>query len=164
MAIVVQYWAKQTFLDSAKKSSTVETRWGSVAGDAWINAADATARNATAIGTFFLACAALVAAPNNEVAVEKRVINDAITYAAPDDNVYHFDKIALSLKSGLDIYTLTLPSRDDATYLVADDGVTIITTGDGASDEMVDLKSAIDGNLVVKNGGTATLVGARVAS
>lgn len=158
MAWVERYVAKQTFIDSTGKSSTVETRVAGAAATTYLTAADKAARDATSIGVYFAKTAALSSAVEYQRSVEKVDEQDAVTDAAA--GVYHFDKIAVSTRAGLDNYSATIPARKMSALNLADDGVTIDTSDSGAVQEYVTALQAVS---VAKNGASVTVTRMRVS-
>ncbi len=157
MAWIERFVAKQTFIDSTGKSSTVETRVGSVAANAYLDAGSKALRDATAVGTYFAATAALSGGVEYQRSVEAIDENDAVTDAAT--GVYHFDKIAVSTRAGLDNYSATIPARLMSALTLADDGVTI-DTGVGLPLAYV---NALEAVAVAKNGSGVDVTRMRVS-
>lgn len=158
MAWIERYVAKQTFIDSTGKSSTVETRVASAAATTYLTAVDKAARDATSIGALFAATAALSSAVEYQRSVEKIDEQDSVADAAA--GVYHFDKIAVSTRAGLDNYSSTIPARKMAAIDLADDGVTI-DTADGA--EVQTYVTALQAVALAKNGATVSVTRMRVS-
>lgn len=158
MAWIERYVAKQTFIDSTGKSSTVETRVAGAAATTYLTAADKTARDATSIGTLFSATAALSSAVEYQRSVEKIDENDAVS--DPAAGVYHFDKVAVSTRAGLDNYSSTIPARKMAALTLADDGVTV-DTADGALVQA--FVTALQAVAIAKNGSPVTVTRIRVS-
>lgn len=158
MAWVERYVAKQTFIDSTGKSSTVETRITGAAATTYLTAADKTARDATSVGALFGATAALSSAVEYQRSVEKIDEQDTVADAAA--GVYHFDKITISTRAGLDNYSSTVPARKMAALDLADDGVTV-DTADGA--EVQTFVTALQAVAIAKNGSPVTVTRIRVS-
>jgi len=131
MALVDQHFAKITFGDSQQKEWTVRFRVGSVDAAAYFGAVTQILKDATELGLFFLSIEDLAEGTFRGKGVELVTIDDAIGFPAPDDNVYGFDKLLVSYVAGGNGYHLSIPTRDDANYTVATDGITVILT-DGA--------------------------------
>jgi len=157
MAQVAQYWAVMSIGDSRQKFAPVRVRLLDADATAWLAAIGYAAKAATEAGQLMDAIAALSAGTVFERGVESSFIDDAAAFPAADDNVYNFDKINVGHKAGLDRYTMTIPSRDDAAYNVASDGVTIIIAGAGASAATTDFVDAFNTTVEGKNG-TASVV------
>jgi len=131
MALVDQHFAKITFGDSQGKEWTVRFRVNSTDAAAYFGAVTQILKDATELGLFFLSIEDLAEGTFRGKGVELVTIDDAIGFPAPDDNVYGFDKLLVSYVAAGNGYHLSIPTRDDANYTVATDGITVILT-DGA--------------------------------
>lgn len=158
MAWVERYVAKQTFIDSTGKSSTVETRVNATDANAYLDAGTKLLRDASAIGVYFDAVAALSTATEYQRSLE--VIDEQDTVADAPVGSYHFDKIAVSTRAGLDNYSATIPARDMGALTLADDGVTIDTNDAG---EVAAYVAALEDVSIGKNGSTVTVTRMRVS-
>jgi len=157
MAFAVQYWAVIEFGDSRQDVSPARLRVTAADGQAWQAAIGFSAKLATQVGVYFLALAGLSDSSTMSYRVEEIWADDAAAFPAADDNVYNFDKINVGYKSGFDRYTASIPGRADTNYNVADDGVTIITSGGGASAQTTAYVAAFNDVALAKNGGTGVL-------
>lgn len=156
MALQNSWYAVADFIDSRGQSSSVRVRVSETDAEAWLNAADNTARASTDVGVLFIRIAALSAATLYKRYVTLEVEDDAPAIPAPDDNIYNFDKLAVSFQAGLDNYSMTIPARDDANYTVGSDGVSVILGASGTT-EIQNFVTAFEGTVVAKNGGTPTV-------
>lgn len=152
MAIVSEHWAIMKFGDSRQKFTDVRIRITDADALAWMAAADYAAKQATQAGVMMAAVQGLVAATPFEQGIQETFTDDTSVFPPSNDNIYNFDKINVGWKAGLDRYTLTLPARDDTAYNVADDGVTVIITGAGASAATTSFVSAFNNVAEGKNG------------
>lgn len=134
MALVDYHFAKITLGDSRKKETTVRFRVTSTDAAAYFGALTQILKDGTELGQFFLSIEDLAAGTFRGKGVELVTIDDAIGFPAPDDNVYAFDKLLVSYTAGGNGYNMSIPTRDDAVYSVATDGVTVILE-DGAEVE-----------------------------
>lgn len=157
MALVEQYFGFLKVGDSRQKFTNVEIRLASADAIAWNAAIGAAAKAATEAGVLMAAIEGLMAGTVFERGVRSAIVDDAAVFPAADDNVYSFDKINVTLKAGLDRSTVTIPTRDDAAYNVAADGVTVIITGAGASAATTAYVDAVADAVIGKNG-TAAVV------
>jgi len=154
MALVDLHYAKITFGDSQKKEFTVRFRVASADAAAYFGALTQILKDATDLGQLFLSFEDLAEGTFRGKGVELVTIDDAITFPAPDDNVYGFDKLMVSYVAGGNSYNLSIPTRDDDAYTVATDGITLILD-DGALVE--DFVTRFNG-LVLSKYGTAGTV------
>jgi len=152
MAFQPEYWLLVGIGDSRHDIASV--RWRLVEADAlaWNAAIGFAAKQATDAGELADAIAGLSAGTQISVSVETKYVDDAAAYPAADDNVYNFDQIAVSFRAASDNYTVHIPSRDDAAYNVAGDGVTLIITGGGATAATTDFVAAFNTAVEGKNG------------
>lgn len=157
MAQVAQYWGVMKVGDSRQKFADIRFRLVDADAAAWLAAIGYAAKAATDAGVLMDAIEGLIAGTVFERGVESSFIDDAAAFPAADDNVYNFDKINVGHKAGLDRYTLTLPSRDDAAYNVASDGVTVIISGAGASAATTAFVAAFNTSVEGKNGLQSTV-------
>lgn len=158
MAWVERYVAKQTFIDSTGKSSTIETRVSGASATTYLTAVDKAARDATSIGVYFNATAALSSAVEYQRSVEK--VDEQDSVSDPVAGTYHFDKIAVSTRAGLDNYSATIPARKMAALTLADDGVTIDTADAGLVQAYV---TALQAVALAKNGSVPAVTRMRVS-
>jgi len=133
MAMIREYWGVIKIGDSRQKTTDFRIRLLDVDAGAWLNAATFAAKEALEVGQLMAGVQALSAGGLFSVGVEESWVDDAAVFPAANDNVYNFDKLNVGFRAGMDRYTVTIPSRDDAAYNVADDGVTVIISGAGAS-------------------------------
>ena len=152
MAIVSEYWGKIAIGDSRQQITDFAIRLLDADAAAWLAAIGFPAKEATEAGQLMAAVAGLSAGSVFSTSVENKWVDDAATFPDPDDNVYNFDKINVGYRAGMDRYTVTIPSRDDAAYNVGGDGVTIIITGAGASAATTDFVDAFNTTVEGKNG------------
>lgn len=164
MAAVTRHYANLTLGDSASKRYNFRIRVNSTDGQAWLEAADPSARAATDIGVMFGKVMALTALNLEKSSVTLEDTDDAFAFPAPDSNIYGFDKLATQLKAGLKNYTLTIPGRDDAAYNVSPDGLTVLIDGAGASAATTEFITALEAVMLADNGDTVNVQGMRVAS
>jgi hypothetical protein len=157
MALVEQYFGFLKVGDSRQKFTTVEIRLQTADALAWNAAIGAAAKAATQAGVLMAAIEGLTAGIAFERGVRSTIVDDAAAFPAPDDNVYNFDKINVTLKAGLDRSTVTIPARDDAQYNVASDGVTVIISGAGASAATTAYVAAVADAVQGKNGDPAVV-------
>ena len=155
MALVEQYFGFLKVGDSRKKFTSVEIRLQTADALAWNAAIGAAAKAATEAGVLMAAIEGLTAGTVFERGVRSAIVDDAAAFPIPDDNVYNFDKINVTLKAGLDRSTVTIPSRDDAAYNVSSDGVTVIIAGAGASAATTAYVAAVAAAVQGKNGDPA---------
>jgi len=134
MALVDFHYGKITFGDSQSKEFTVRFRVTSTDANTYFTALTQILKDATEIGQFFLSIEDLAEGTFRGKGIELVTIDDAIGFPAPDDNVYGFDKLLVSYSAGGNNYHLSIPTRDDAVYSVATDGITVILA-DGAEVE-----------------------------
>lgn len=157
MATVSSYWASVSGRDSRNKSVDISVRVNETDAQAWLTAADATARGLTDVGVLLNKLLGL-----SGIFAYKRWVSlideaDNVTHPPADDNIYNFDKLAVSYKAGIDHYVLTIPGRLDTAYNVADDGVDVIISGAGASAATTDLITAFNATVKGKNGSDAVV-------
>lgn len=152
MAVTVSYWAVVKIGDSRKRFTDFRLRLRDADAAAWLAAIGFAAKEATEAGQLMAAVAGLSAGSVFESAVQEIWTDDAAVFPAANDNVYNFDKINVGWIAGADRYTVTIPSRDDTAYNVADDGVTIIITGAGASVATATFVTAFNTTAEGKNG------------
>ncbi len=157
MAQVEQFVAYMKIGDSRQEYTTYEIRVLAADAAAWLAAIGYAAKEATDVGQMLLGVEQLTAGHPAERGVRSSFVDDTFTFPAPDDNVYNFDKISVGFRAGLDRYTVTIPSRDDAAYNVADDGVTVIISGAGASAATTQFVTKFNTSAAGKNGGAATV-------
>lgn len=131
MALVDLHYAFVTFLDSRGKQSSVQFRVSSTDASAYYGALTQILKDATTVGQLLLSFEDLSAGVMLAKGIRLETIEDTAAPPAPDDNVYHFDKLLCHYRSGLKNHFLTIPARDDTAYSVAADGVTVILA-DGA--------------------------------
>lgn len=152
MALVEQYVGSVKIGDSRQQFTTFEIRLVAADAVAWLDAVGPALKAATDVGALFGAIIGLTAGTVFEFGVKDNIVDDAAAFPAPDDNVYNFDKISVGYKAGTDRYTVTIPSRDDAAYNVATDGVTVVISGAGASAATTAFVSAFNTTAQGKNG------------
>lgn len=157
MAFAVQYWAEIGFGDSRQDVSPCRIRVTDADAQAWYAAIGFSAKLATQLGVYFLALAGLSDSSTMSYEVQEVWADDAAAFPDPDDNVYNFDKINVGYRAGFDRYTTTIPGRADTNYNVSDDGVTIITTGAGASAQTTAYVAAFNNVVEAKNGSPGVL-------
>lgn len=165
MAIVTQYFLTIGFGDSRKKTTPVRLRLDPTDALAWLGAADAAARDATAVGVLADRIADISLANRMYTSVSLEDIDDSATFPLATDEIYNFDKITYQYKGALDNYVASFPARDMADINVGPDAVTIpINTAAGASAEIDALTTAFNNVVMCKNGVVATVTGAYVSS
>jgi archaellum component FlaG (FlaF/FlaG flagellin family) len=157
MAMVAEYWGKVAIGDSRQQVTDFRVRLLDADAAAWLAAIGFPAKQATEAGQLMDAVAGLSAGTPMSYAVESSYVDDAAAFPAADDNVYNFDKINVGFRAGLDRYTVTIPSRDDTAYNVADDGVTVIISGAGASAATLAFVTAFNTSVEGKNGSAGTV-------
>jgi len=126
MALVDKYYAFVTFGDSQKKEFTVQFRVPTTEGQAYITAVTQILKDGTEVGQMLLSIEDLAEGTFRGKGVKLVTEDNAIGFPAPDDNIYGFDKLLVSYTADGHSYTLSIPTRDDAVYEVASDGVTVI--------------------------------------
>src|SRR5690606_17559897 len=89
---------------------------------------------------------------------------DNVTHPPADDNIYNFDKLGVHYKAGIDNYVITIPGRDDDDYTVAEDGITVIISGAGATAAVTNFITRFEATAVGKNGGAPNVTKIVVAS
>jgi hypothetical protein len=161
MALVDIHYGFITIGDSRQKESTVRFRITAAAAAAYFDALTQILKDATALGQFFLSIEDLTAGTFRGKGVQLVTIDDAIGYPAPNANVYNFDKLQVSYSAAGGNFNLSIPSRDDAVYLVATDGVTVDLTTPAAVSDFVTRFNAI---VLNKYGNDATLTEITVVS
>lgn len=152
MAQVVTYRAGMTLGDSKNKLVSVEWRIDATMFAAYNTAADAAARAATTVGLVMAGIAGLSACNVFERRVFKVIDEDTATFPGDTTGVFNFDKISVSLKAGVDNYTMTIPGRKLSAYSTGMiDGVINIAVGTRTS-EVDDFITAIANGMIMKNG------------
>lgn len=132
MAEVSTFTAFVSVVDSAKKTTSVEMRVGSVDGKAYVAAADEAARDASKVGLLLDAVAILMLSGGANylakgVKFENR--NDAWIQPAGNAGVYNSNKLKVdyqTLIGGLPaIRFVTIPQRDPDTFTVESNGINV---------------------------------------
>lgn len=165
MATVLEYNFNITVIDSRGKFTTHTIRANAVDANAYIDAVDDAARTATDLGGYLSGFMALSAANFVSASVEKVVKDDAYSQPAADSNIYHFDKLTVGYKVGLERYITTIPSRDDSAYNVAPNAIDVLITGAGASTPTTDFVTAFQAIALDKDGeGPAVVTYMKVSS
>lgn len=126
MALVDLHYAFVTFLDSRGKQSTAQFRVSSTDASAYYGALTQILKDATTVGQLLLSFEDLSAGVMLSKGVRLETIEDTASPPAPDDNIYHFDKLVVHYHAGIKNHWVSIPSRADANYTVAADGVTVI--------------------------------------
>jgi len=152
MAIVPEYWAVVKIGDSRQQVTEFAIRLLDADYFAWAAAVGFPAKEATEAGQLMAGVQALSAGTLFSSGVREEWRDDQAVFPPANDNVYNFDKINVGYKAGTDRYTVTIPARDDTAYNVADDGVTIIISGAGASAATTAFVAAFNTTVEGKNG------------
>lgn len=131
MALQDFHYAVIKLGDSRKRTTEVRFRVNVIEAGLYYNATTQILKDATEVGQLFLSVEELSACTLQGKGIVLVTEDDAAGFPLPNDDVYIFDKIGVSFKAGFDNYQMTIPGRDTTAYTLADDGVTIITTGTG---------------------------------
>lgn len=137
MALVDKHYAFVTFGDSQKKEFTVQFRVPSAEALAYFSALTQILKDGTEVGQFLLSIEDLAEGTFRGKGVKLVTEDNAIGFPAPDDNIYGFDKLLVSYTADGHAYTLSIPTRDDAVYEVASDGITVILDSPSQMDDFV---------------------------
>lgn len=143
MALVDLHYAYVTLIDSRQKKSTWDVRVSSTDAAAYWGALTQILKDGTEVGQLLLSIEDLSGGVLVSKGVRLETIEDAFVPPAPDDNVYHFDKLLVHYRSGIRNYHVSIPARDDAAYAVADDGVTVILDNADAVTDFVSRFEAV---------------------
>jgi len=157
MALQDVYWAKVQLGMSNRKSSTHRIRVHSADGNAYVVAITQALKDATNLGQYLLSVEDLSAGTLISKGVELATEDDAADYPASGAKVWAFDKISISYHAGFDNLSCTIPGRDNSSYNVGPDGVTILIAGAGASTFVTDYVARFNLVAVGKNNDDATL-------
>jgi len=128
MALVDLHYAFVTFGDSRQKESTVQFRVTAADATAYFDSLTQILKDATELGLFFLSIEDLAEGTFRGKGVKLVTIDDAIDFPDPNDNIYAFDKLRVSYEAGGNNYGFSIPTRDDAVYIVGTDGITVDLT------------------------------------
>lgn len=131
MALKDFHYAVIKLGDSRKRITEVRFRINVIEAGLYYNATTQILKDATEVGQLLLSVEELSACTLQGKGVVLLTEDDTAGFPAPNDDVYIFDKIGVSYSAGFDNYQMTIPGRDTAAYTVADDGVTIVTSGTG---------------------------------
>lgn len=152
MAIQTRYYLSLSVIDSQRKVSNVRLRVDPTEGANWLAAADATAREATAVGQLMTRILALSRGNVWSHGVIMEDVDDTRTPPNPGDDVYNFDKFTVGYKAGLDNYVMTIPARE-TTPNMNSDGVNVLIDS-GASASVTDFIASFEALVIPKNGET----------
>lgn len=164
MALVDRHYAFVTLMDSRQKTSTFEVRVRASEATAYFGAVTQIIKDATPVGQLLLSIEDLSAGTMISKGVTLRTFDDAAVPPALEDHIFTFDKIGVKFRGGLQNYQITIPARDGAQFTVAGDGVTIITEGAGADQQVLDFISRFEAVAVAANETFPTVTGMLVVS
>ena len=152
MAFVERWYASVTIVDTAKRASTVSLYVSEANAEAWLVAADQTARDLTDIGVFFIAFNAMTdgVVVNEKVSMERD--EASITY--PSD-AYRGNKAIINsnTSTGVNLET-SIPARTDANIPLITNSINIdVASSDTA---WAAYRTALLAIAQTNQGGTAT--------
>ena len=157
MALVDRWYGSISFGTSDRKIVNVEFQVDPVDAIAYEGALTQILKDATDLGAFFLSIEALSMGTLKQKGVILKTIEDTTTYPAPSVGAYPFDRLTVSVSSGVFNYSWSIPARDPSQYTLASDGVTVITSGAGADPQVVDFISRLEAIALTKYGQLANV-------
>lgn len=130
MALINKYVASVTYRDGVQRDSVVSVYVSEADAEAWITAADETARTATDVGTLFEKMDALVAGTLIRRSVSLEQLVDLP--ANPADDILRGNKLAVEFIADGRNYVMTIPCRNPASFTQKDDSLEV-ELGTGAA-------------------------------
>ena len=143
MALIDIHHAFVTFGDSQQKEFTVQFRVTAVQAAAYFTAITQILKDATNIGLALVGIEGLAEGTMRSKGVKLETFDDAAGFPAANDNVYGFDKLQVSFDAAGNAYNLSIPTRDDAVYIVGTDGVTVDLTTPAATVDFITAINAV---------------------
>lgn len=157
MAFTLKYFAQMGFMDSRAKATVREFNVSAADAEAWLTAADAAARAATALGVFF---ANLEAHTDCEILYRRVIKGDveqAVVAPSSEQATYNYDVFLVSMYDGVNPGSFTIPGRRTAAVDFASNGFEVLWDGEGQQ-ETQDLADDINDVLVHPISGNAMAV------
>lgn len=114
MAVITRYQATLVLIDGVKRESVVQYYVSETDALAWLNAADPTARLATAVGTLLNRANIMSLMDLVSMSVSLADLQDTVTI--PAVTVLRGNKLQFSSRGSGRGFTHTLPGRDPATF------------------------------------------------
>lgn len=151
------YFAQWAGIDSRKKVTARTVRVSPTDAEAWLDAADDAARQATDVGLLI----AGFEDHSNASTVYRRVIkaDDFPDAIPPSDEAgaFNFDQFRVTFQADGRRQGFTVPARDNSSVNFSSDGFTVEIEGAGAEQATLDWVAAIEGALLGIDGGAATV-------
>lgn len=125
--------AKISIGDCRKKTTSRSLRVSETDAEAWLNAADDAAREATAVGLLLDAFGDMSDGLEQTISVEA-ALDFPPAFPAKDTDIYNFDQLTVTARNAAQQpTTITIPARSAAAYTVESDGVTVILGASGTA-------------------------------